>query len=372
MQIVSKEVIGRPDDLTKAVYITCLAQDQSYVESEILPPLDEYGIAYLLTVKTAAACEEYSYYENTEIKISRCSCGIFVFSPAYQEAEDICRQCYFYEIGLFEGTKLDIYPFLISPKSPQMQNFLLDKPISLIQASYDISKIIEEIRKYDNMQEPFFKNNPALNKVVSKRVMYVKFVVLLNISVSTLKNIWNSEEWDKSSFKSAEFDSKEMIDLLFSEINTGITLLSFGSEKIYDNQSFAPYFDETEKIFYDYPAKFDKASKPKALEDDVSDEKNIATTVKMEFYIPVNMLLGASFKPFIAINKRGQWKHSHIREILLSDLGAGYDSEYIKIYPTKSGYRLYFLLPMTERCISEISGEALQTYGKKCNYVFPK
>lgn len=263
MQIVSKEVIGRPDDLTKAVYITCLAQDQSYVESEILPPLDEYGIAYLLTVKTAAACEEYSYYENTEIKISRCSCGIFVFSPAYQEAEDICRQCYFYEIGLFEGTKLDIYPFLISPKSPQMQNFLLDKPISLIQASYDISKIIEEIRKYDNMQEPFFKNNPALNKVVSKRVMYVKFVVLLNISVSTLKNIWNSEEWDKSSFKSAEFDSKEMIDLLFSEINTGITLLSFGSEKYMITSPLPPILTRPKKYFTITPRSLIRQASPK-------------------------------------------------------------------------------------------------------------
>lgn len=376
MQIVSKEIVGKSEDLQKAVYITCLSSDIDYVEREVLPQFDEYGIEYLLSVKTAELCREHNYYENAENKIACSICGVFVFSPAYQAAEEVCKQAYFYEIGLFEGKNLAIYPYLISAKSAEMQNFLLDKPISLIQASEDVLKIIEEIKKHDGMQAPFFKDNPTLNKYVAKRVIYVKFVVLLNISLSTLKEIYSSDEWDKDDAKFSVFDAKQMIDLLFSEINTGITMLSFGSEKIYDNSSFTPYFDEAAKIYYDYPARFDKASKPKALEESGvgsgMEGKGVATTVKMEFYIPVNQLLGTSFKPFISINKRGRFKHPHIRKILLMGQGAEYDPGYISIYPVKSGYRVYFLLPMTERCICDISGEELDTYGKKCNFVFPK
>lgn len=365
--VINKEVIKEDTYRQGGILVCYLDNEQERVNECILNSLENAGYrVHTLEINLENCCDLHFLFDAHE-KIKNAACGIFVFSHNLDEdIYLICRQTFYYVMGMMGGKKKNIYPFSLSNEPGEINNLLKGTPISDLHGINEVEKLLVKLKI---PREIYFKD-PELNKLVMKRIKRVKITATLSIKRDTMKWIWE-HGWKKEKKKFND-ELKTMIDELYEGLRVGASIIKFGKYSTIRQNPFIPYFAESELLYIDSPAQYDKGILPKPIEDFEfysrygKSNANIATTIRLEFIIPVHDILGTAFKPFVMIkSKKYKWKKEHLNIILTN-----HDSNNHCIKVNEGiDEKVYFLLPMTT---TNHGQEIDAMYGTDCNTLFPQ
>lgn len=147
--------------------------------------------------------------------------------------------------------------------------------------------------------------------------------------------------------------------------------MHFGKLQLLNRGDFWPYFDEMNDLLIDFPVK-SVVNKIKILKkefEDNNEDSDVVATIKMEFIIPNNEVLGATFKPYFQIDNN-EIKPNDIIELLRDD---DVTEESICVVKENSKRRIYYSMNVDEKRLeNELRTDLEEIYGKMSNYVYPK
>ena len=380
MQIISKETIVNESYLSGNIVVCFMKEDAEAVKKEIIVPLERRGYRCILLEQTAEACQEFHYLNSVKEKIIKAQCGIIVLSEALMnENNNSCLQSIFYEYGIMESKDISVFPYILNLTPEHCEELFQGKPFSYIQGAQQIERIFAGVDALKLSKEDYF-DDYELNQLVLERIKYVRITSTINIKRETLLQIWSDNEngWEE---QEADFNHENMlymINKLCEELRVGALVVRFGKDATLSQDCFSPYIEESKRILYDSPAKYEKIITPKWIEQsakfDVSGPNDIVTTMKLEFLVPVHDILGTSYIPYISAKKTSRWKPVHLLKVIKDSYPSAEDSKAVDLAEAKTMKAekeniLYFLLPAPT---TNMEVDLSDTYGRKCNFIYPQ
>lgn len=382
MRVISRDIVDKNAYINSVVPVLALEEDADYAREQVVKPLLDNEYQVVLIEHTQELCQSLGFANRVRRLIGSVRCAIPVLSKSLLLARnERARQMLYFEVGLLESQGSAIYPFLADISDQQLEELIKGKPIANIQGVRDIEKILRLLGETSVPREIYLKDH-QLNSLAVTRIHHARLTAIVDVWRSTLANIFHSEgaRWTRGN---AEFDDSivtAMVDSLFADLNVGVLVLRFGRKETLEQEAFAPYRAESELIYFDSPAQFEKTIAPKHLEYELDKalagrlDDEIATTIRCEFHIPVHEVLGTSFQPYLGVKNKSRWKPEQLYTLLAlsgKGLAGGFvlEKKDTRIDPVGTEKRLYFTLPGPT---AEIDEELRDRYGARCNFIYPK
>jgi hypothetical protein len=381
MRVISRDIVEKEGFIRGIIPVFSLLEDAEEVNAKIVEPLTCLGYKAEQIEHVAALCQSLTFAQKVRDVIKHSRCGILVFSKALLKAEnDICRQMMFYEFGQMEGQRSDIYPFLLDASSNDLEQLFKGMPVANVQGVDSLEKILAALAATKVPKERYLEDL-ALNNLVAQRIKHVRLTVIFDIWQSTLRTIWCDDEigWGEPGGSFDEKAIETMIESLFDDLQVGALVVRFGKKETIEQEPFFPYLEESGQILFDSPAQFEKTTSPKHLEYDLEkplfdSDDSILTTIKLEFHIPVHDILGSSYAPYLSVKHKSRWKTQQLQLLLAESgkgLAGGFSLTADEMHAQRGAResRLYFILPGPTVALDD---DLVSSYGKTCNYIFPK
>jgi len=339
------------------------------VTSNLLPSINHYinelesrGIKYYLSVKSKDNLSNVFFTRMCEQNIKKSGKAILLLDDETLNDKESYNFA-MYESGLIMSEEKTL--FLVNYMSKEVINTLfINSPIKNAQLS-TFEGVFKEVDKFIMLPKNLF-NNQKIDAYSSKRIFYIKLLTMLDIRYGGLKKIY-----ERLKERESDIEISDVFSMLEESVSTGVKLMHFGKLQLLNRGDFWPYFDEMNDLLIDFPVK-SVVNKIKILKkefEDNNEDSDVVATIKMEFIIPNNEVLGATFKPYFQIDNN-EIKPNDIIELLRDD---DVTEESICVVKENSKRRIYYSMNVDEKRLeNELRTDLEEIYGKMSNYVYPK
>lgn len=360
MYITLKEEIK--DASKDLFYFISVAKASSEKILFFLSELDSRGIRYFLSLKCEENLNNPVYLKLCEENIKRASVAIMILDDVM-----ICTPEFLnltmYECGIVTASAKKIYLVDNGISAKAMNEIFVQLPINSMQLS-NFTDVVATIDKYRTLPKNLFEKR-EINEYANGRIFYIRMIVMMDIRFGSLKKIY-----DRFSGY-GDVTMKDILDELEQDISTGLTFMHFEKEERRNHVCLWAYRDETVTVCRDFPVRnaFNKIKVFNSSFQNKSKDTDVVATLKMEFILPNNEMLGTTFKPFLQIDDNTIMSNDLINMLL--DDGVSMDT--IKVVKVGGVVRVYYPLNLGNHNMEcDINDELSLKYGKTANYVFPK
>ncbi len=331
--------------------------------SDFIDVIKSKGINYFLAIHSNDNIYNPIYAMLCNDNLFKAKSGLIILDD-----NTLFNQDYFnmvmYESGVILGQSKNLYVLNNNISKDGMEKYI-KSPINIVQLT-NKEKVIEAIDKSEYLPKNLFSDD-EVNKYSKDRIFYISLLVMMDIKLGTVKKIQKR----LNTILDEEISYKDALKSLEDSLSTGVTVLNFGKSEIFKSPGLWPYEKETEILEKDFPVRsaFNKIKVFKSDFNNAEGDTDIVATIKMEFIIPNNEVLGVSFKPFFQIEDNSIIPNDVI-ELLVSD---GLNKESIKVMPHNDNYRIYYTMNCDNGSMNCDIIESLKNkYSQTCNFIYPK
>lgn len=328
---------------------------------EFLDELDKYGFNYYLYVKSKENLDNDFLVEKSIYNCLKADVGIIVLDDETLNDPQMYNYT-MHEAGVLIGKKLMLYNGGLSLES---LNLFSKSPIRDVQLASK-ENIIEAVKNFITLPLNIFKDE-SIDCYTRNRIFYVKFVVMLDLRYNSLLKIY-----ERLSKVRDDITLNDVYTMLEESVMTGIRVLHFGQKISFENIGYWPYHQEMKRLDLDFPLRsmFSKIKTFKKIEcGEKVDPTDLVGSIKMEFVVPNNEILGVSFLPFFEIQDN-DITPSDLVTILVDD---GLKKEQIVKKIVDDKVRVYFPLNIEDgRLFYDAKDDVKEEYSETVNYFYPK
>ena len=331
------------------IYISVYEKDIDKYQS-FIDEIKIEGFNYFLFVKNEINVNNKYLVEQSIEMLKKSDIGILILD------DNLIFNSELYRYTILEaGILIDKTLMICSDLSNDGVKKFMESPIRDIELS-NRKMILKAIEEHLFLPTDLFKNQD-IDAYTRNRIFYDRFIVMLDIRYKIINKLY------KRLNRVEEVTLKETFDKFSESVKTGTTFISFGKKSHLDNPYLWPYYEELKPLEIDFPVRH-VVNKimvmPKGIEDENEDE-DVVATIKMEFIVPNNNLMGASFQPFFEVDGINP---DLLIEALVDD---GISIDDIRKYDN----RIYFPINCNDMT-TEVLDELKEKYGNNCCFIYPK